>query len=313
MHLKGTTTSSAPSRATTVALAAAAAVTALLVVTAIASREPLSREGQTVPPVGGGRAQINAPPWALALVAAGALIALLGVLAAVDWPLLRRTKRDRALRKVFRIPRRARIVALLIPTLLGALLVAAAIEGSRARTPLRPGEFVVPRSGRVPASGQASSYIPPNWLVPAVVAVVLGGGGAILLAMAYRGRLGEGPEPAPPWQVDAVLGRAVEASLEDLRSDPDPRSAVIAAYRRMETTLGDVGLPRRAWEAPREYSGRAYTYLELSAGPLRTLTALFERARFSVGRVDEPLREQAIGALVALREELRAFHSVPGP
>jgi hypothetical protein len=79
---------------------------------------------------------------------------------------------------------------------------------------------------------------------------------------------------------------------------------VIAAYRRMEATLADAGLPRRPWEAPREYSGRAHNYLELSAGPLQTLTALFEEARFGLGEVGEPLRGRAIAALTALREEL---------
>ncbi len=100
------------------------------------------------------------------------------------------------------------------------------------------------------------------------------------------------------------LSEAVTASLDDLRSEPDPRRAVIAAYRRMESALADVGLPRRAWEAPREYSGRAHTNLELSVRPLRQLTSLFERARFGRETVGEPLREEAIASLSALRQEL---------
>jgi hypothetical protein len=291
-----------------VALGAATAVTALLIVTAIASREPLSGEGQAVPPVGGGQSQINAPPWALALVVAGAAVALVGVLVTVDWPLLRRRKEDpEALVRVLPIPRLAKVMAFVLVLLLGAVLVAGAIEGSRARTPIRPGGgSLVPRAGRVPKPRPFSSYTPPTWILPTVLGVVLGGGGAVLLVVALRGRLGRRPEPEPDFAAAAVLGDAVQASLEDLRSDPDPRRAVIAAYRRMETTLGEAGLPRRAWEAPREYSGRAHNNLELSARPLQTLTALFERARFGLGRVDESVREQAIAALVALREELRA-------
>jgi Domain of unknown function (DUF4129) len=287
------------------ALAVALTVVGLLLVTAIASRKPLSGEGQTVPPVGGGQSQINAPPWALVLVAAGALVALAGILVTVGWPLLRRRKKDEALVREFRISRTAKFVALLVPFALGAVLVAAAIEGSRARTPIRPHGNVVPRAGRAPKPGHFSSYTPPSWILPTVIGVVLLGAGALLLVVAYRHRLGTGSEPVPDVNA-AALTEAVEASLEDLRGEPDPRRAVIAAYRRMETTLADAGLPRRDWEAPREYSGRAHTHLELSARPLETLTALFERARFGVGRVGEPLREQAIAALSALREEFRA-------
>lgn len=288
------------------ALAAALAVVGLLLVTAIASRKPLSGEGQTVPPVGGGRSQINAPPWALTLVAAGALVALVGILVTAGWPLLRRRKKDEELVREFRISRMAKFVALLVPFALGAVLVAAAIEGSRARTPIRPSGNLVPRGGRAPKPGHFSSYTPPAWILPTVIGVVLLGAGAVLLVVAYRGRLGARAEAAPDLEAAAALTGAVDASLDDLRAEPDPRRAVIAAYRRMESTLADAGLPRRAWEAPREYSGRAHNYLELSAPPLQTLTSLFERARFGVGRVGEPLREQAIAALSALREELRA-------
>lgn len=289
-----------------VALAAAVTVVGLLLVTAIASRQPLSGEGQTVPPVGGGRSQINAPSWALVLVAVGALVALVGVLVTVDWPLVRRRKEKgpKFVREVA-IPRRAKALALLIPLLMGAVLVAAAIEGSRARTPIKPGGNIVPRAGRSPKPGHFSSYTPPTWILPTVIGIILLGGGALLLVMGYRRRLGADAEPAPDFGATAALNEAVEASLDDLRGEPDPRRAVIAAYRRMETTLADAGLPRRSWEAPREYSGRAHNYLELSARPLETLTALFERARFGIGQFGEPLREQAISALSALREELR--------
>ena len=49
---------------------------------------------------------------------------------------------------------------------------------------------------------------------------------------------------------------------------------------------------------------RALGSLELSPGPPRTLTTLFERAKFSLLAVDLPLRDEAIGALVAMQHEL---------
>lgn len=283
------------------AVGAAVTVIVLLLVTAIASRRPLSGEGQSVAPVGGGRSQINAPPWALALVAGGAAIALLGVLVAIRWERPRRHEREEPpAPKFFQIPLAVRIGVLLIPVILGAVLVVAGIQGSRVRLPPQQTPAPAPRRA---ASAPTSSYQPPTWILPAVAAVVLGGGGAVLLAVGVRRRLADRVELKPVFAA-ASLGEVVEASLDDLRTEPDPRRAVIAAYRRMETTLAAAGLPRRAWESPREYSSRAHNYLELSARPLQTLTTLFERARFGLGDVGEPLREQAIAALVALREEL---------
>lgn len=291
-----------------VAVAAALTILGLLLVTAIASREPLNGIGQTVTPpdLPYGQSEINAPPWALALIGAGALIALVGVLVTIRWQAPRRRKRDEeAPRRVIQFPLAAKLVALLVPLLLGAVLVVAAIEGSRARTPIIPGRGgLLPRAGKARKPRPFTSYSAPTWILPSVLGVVLGGGGVVLLVIAMRRRLDERPELAPAFGAAATLDEAVAASLDDLRNEPDPRRAVIAAYRRMETTLADAGLPRRAWEAPREYSGRVHNYLELSARPLQTLTVLFEQARFGVGRVGESLREQAIAALVALHEEL---------
>ena len=49
---------------------------------------------------------------------------------------------------------------------------------------------------------------------------------------------------------------ALERTIADLRAEPDPRKAVIAAYAQMELALAEAGLPRDPAEAPREYLGR---------------------------------------------------------
>lgn len=290
------------------AVAAAVIVVGLLMVTAIASRQPLNGVGKIGTPTTApyGRSQINAPAWSLALVAVGAAVALCGALVAIRWQVPRRHKRDEEMpRRVIQIPLVTKLVALLIPMLVAAVLIVAAIEGSRSRTPIRPGTgSILPRPGRSPKPRQFTSYHPPGWIVPAIVGVALAGAGAALLLVALRRRFGEGIEFRPVFRVDAALEEAVEESLEDLRGEPDPRRAVIAAYRRMEATLAEAGLARRDWEAPREYAGRVHNHLELSARPLETLTALFERARFGVGAVDERLRERAIAALMELRDEV---------
>jgi hypothetical protein len=80
---------------------------------------------------------------------------------------------------------------------------------------------------------------------------------------------------------------------------------VIAAYARMERALAASGLARTQAEAPREYLERTLPELGASAGSAKRLTALFERAKFSPHRIDAGMKEEAIAALTALRDELR--------
>ena len=101
------------------------------------------------------------------------------------------------------------------------------------------------------------------------------------------------------------LGRALDEAIDDLRRDPDPRRAVIAAYARMEQALTLYGFPRRPSEAPYEYLHRVARELE-AEGPVASLTELFEVAKFSEHAVDEGMRGRAIDALTAVRAEVRA-------
>ena len=55
---------------------------------------------------------------------------------------------------------------------------------------------------------------------------------------------------------------ALDEAIDDLRRDPDPRRAVIAAYARMEQALTLYGCPRRPSEAPYEYLSRVARDLE---------------------------------------------------
>ncbi|MET0937980.1 MAG: DUF4129 domain-containing protein [Gaiellaceae bacterium] len=100
------------------------------------------------------------------------------------------------------------------------------------------------------------------------------------------------------------LGTAHDEAIDDLRRDPDPRRAVIAAYARMEQALTMYGFPRRPSEAPYEYLHRVARELE-AEGPVASLTELFEVAKFSEHSVDETMRGRAIDALTAVRREVR--------
>jgi Domain of unknown function (DUF4129) len=119
------------------------------------------------------------------------------------------------------------------------------------------------------------------------------------------------PEPeevepvTPAGQDEAVVAqRAVEAALEPLRDPTDPRSAVIAAYARMETVLGERELGRRTPEAPREYLARVLGQGGMPEHSLTTLTDLFEEARFSLHPIPESAPKRAFSELEQARAAL---------
>ena len=102
------------------------------------------------------------------------------------------------------------------------------------------------------------------------------------------------------------LARVVETTIDDLRGEPDPRRAVIAAYAHMESALASHGLARRGAEAPFEYLARILRELNVREAAVRSLTGLFEYAKFSPHEIGEDMREEAISALMAVRDDLLA-------
>ena len=101
-----------------------------------------------------------------------------------------------------------------------------------------------------------------------------------------------------------AVAQAVDESLDDLHAETDPRRAVIAAYARLERVLADHGVARQPSEAPLEYLARVLASLQVGDEAVATLTHLFERAKFSQHAVGPEMKEQAIAALVTVRDEL---------
>jgi hypothetical protein len=134
---------------------------------------------------------------------------------------------------------------------------------------------------------------------------VLGAGGIAFAAFVIAERRRRRRLPKD-WAVTEALSEVLEETLDDLRAEPDPRRAVIAAYARMERSLAAHGIPRRRFEAPHEYLSRVLA--EVSGGRLAAtrLTALFERARFSPHVVDENMKASAIEAIESLQADLAA-------
>jgi hypothetical protein len=105
----------------------------------------------------------------------------------------------------------------------------------------------------------------------------------------------------------AVLSATLDGTLDDLRSDPDVRRAIIRAYACMEAALESCGVARQGSEAPLEYVARVLLELDVTPGPVHDLTDLFEQAKFSDHTLGVELKEAAIESLEAIRAELRAL------
>jgi hypothetical protein len=118
--------------------------------------------------------------------------------------------------------------------------------------------------------------------------------------------------PRPPSDAaPEALVAALDESIDDLRGDADLRRAIIAAYARMEAALAAAGVPRHPAEAPLEYLERVLLSLDTSAEAVRKLTELFEWARFSQHEPEPSMRDDAVDALIAVRDELRAAELTP--
>ncbi|MEX2222482.1 MAG: DUF4129 domain-containing protein [Candidatus Rokuibacteriota bacterium] len=100
---------------------------------------------------------------------------------------------------------------------------------------------------------------------------------------------GEG-SPAP-------LQALVEESLEDLRSEVDPRHAIVRCYARFERAVTDAGIERRPWFTPMELMRETLARLPVPRAAVPTLTGLFELARFSHHALGPRERDRALEAL----------------
>ena len=186
-----------------------------------------------------------------------------------------------------------------------SLLIAQRLHGRlpfHTRTTKPPeARTVTPPAGRK-TSAPKHSYQPTFRAVPFALALAVIAAAAVALYAAERRRRRPPREPLGP----AEMAAALEEALDDLRAEPDPRRAVIAAYARMERVLAAQGIPRRPFEAPLEYLARVLLDLQASSHSVRRLTNLFERARFSEHEIDAAMKDEAIEAVEALQGELAA-------
>jgi hypothetical protein len=268
-------------------------------VVSVAARAPLSRAAA----VNARAAQ--APTTALFMVLAGMGVVMVGGLVLLLWS-GRRRKDDPPEREPTKIDVHWiwKLVAMLIPFALAAALVVAAVLGTRQahQAPRLGGQSFGSGGSRLTGSSATrGGFTLPAWLpwtLLAIAGIALAAGVAVLWLRRWR------PAMAAP-EVSAPHA-AVEAAIDALDTEADPRRAVIAAYSAMQRSLGERGIVRSPAEAPREYLNRALMVTHGTERDARTLTDLFEEARYSLHPIPERFRELALSALRSLQRRLQA-------
>ena len=193
------------------------------------------------------------------------------------------------------------------------VLVAVALVAARRLSPRfqqDPAVTQVPGDRTLTSTdGEGIPYEPEFAWIPVMIALALLGVAALGVWWSGRARRRARGELHGSQLADEVAA-AVDESLDDLRAEPDPRRAVIAAYARLERVLAAYGLPREVSEAPLEYLSRMLAELSVSPSAAGGLTDLFERAKFSQHAVGPEMKEQAIAALETVRDDLAAARAL---
>jgi hypothetical protein len=147
------------------------------------------------------------------------------------------------------------------------------------------------------ALGQAHDDLTSITIALVVIAIIV----VVALYLSIRWRILEQPTGLDGIGRRAALSEAVDVSLEAIRGEPDPRRAVIAAYVAMERSLSRAGMGRHRSEAPLEYLRRVIAAPTGAGDDVRTVTLLFQHARFSQHAVEESMRSRAIDSLGRIR------------
>jgi membrane protein implicated in regulation of membrane protease activity len=161
--------------------------------------------------------------------------------------------------------------------------------------------------GRDPNAVAANHYNPTFqwpvlWVTLVLLAVVVG-----FLWWQWRKRLANAPlDEDGPQTLEQDVVETISYTIDDLEAEPDARRAVIAAYARMESVLGRHGLRRDPSDTAVEYLRRILLGLTSRRDAVTSLTSLFERAKFSAHEIDGSMKQEAISALRAIRDDLQA-------
>jgi len=101
----------------------------------------------------------------------------------------------------------------------------------------------------------------------------------------------------------------VRRAAQGLRASGEYRTIVLRCYKQMCEMLSQDGLNIRVDETAREFSGEVSSKLRLGSDAVRSLTFLFEEARYSAHDIDGGKRAAALNELEILEHVLSGSES----
>jgi hypothetical protein len=276
------------------------ALTALLALVAVASRAHK--------PGGGSGASSGHVPRTLLEYAASVMIVLLPVGMILIVLAMAQSRRQKVLAGERSWRRSVALLLVMIPIFVGAFFLVRHLRPgstSPVTVPTAPPANTTTTKAKKsqPVRSRPAEPAHFQWLAVLMLGTfVLAVGGTVAFAVYMRRRHGEA------WDEEAALLSALDEvladTLDDLRTERDPRRAVIRTYARMERTFAAYGVPRQESETPLEYVARVLDRLSVSVYAVRKVTQLFARAKFSPHRIDTGMKDEAIEALAGLKAEL---------
>lgn len=154
----------------------------------------------------------------------------------------------------------------------------------------------------------------PSWLLVAAVTLAVTLALAVVAAIGWtvvrrsiRVRVRPLPRPVPvvdPVNAAGEVRAAVQAGIDALDDDGDPRRAVIACWVGLEAAAAKAGTARGSGDTPTELVRRLLATHEVSPEVLEEFAELYRMARYAPHDVDENMRMRARSALTYLHAEL---------
>lgn len=158
-----------------------------------------------------------------------------------------------------------------------------------------------------------SGFALPPWLITALIVLavlVVAGVLVAVVVVTVRDQLRKrdaghaGPRRRAAATEEMVA--ALDAGLQDLATDGDPRGAVITCWVRLEQAAADAGTPRRPGDTPAELVTRLLREHRVDRGVLAGFAEVYREARYATHTVDERMRAEAVAALHRVRDDLTA-------
>ncbi|MFI5843429.1 DUF4129 domain-containing protein [Catenuloplanes sp. NPDC051500] len=169
--------------------------------------------------------------------------------------------------------------------------------------------------GGPPLPENDAGFTLPSWLKTAAIVLAIVALAAVLataVVVAVRDQLRRRADARPARRRGTSteeMVAALDAGLQELATDRDPRGAVITCWVRLEQAAADAGTPRRPGDTPGELVTRLLREHAVDASVLAGFAEVYRQARYATHVVDERMRAEAVAALHRVRDDLTAVET----